>query len=430
MMQRAKIQLYKWLRRSEQYAGTDMVYLFRGSLWLYIGQVVTMGAAFITSIAFANLLSAEMYGIYKYVLSFVGILAISTLSGLGGVITQSVAKGNEGTIYPAIWTRIRWGLIGCAASVIVAAYYFIRGNELLGWAFVAAAPFIPLMESLTLFQSYLQGKKLIGSFSVLLALNHVIATIVIIVTLYFSPHVAIILIAYYASWTILRTLAFYGILKKYPPNTNIDHDAISYGKHTSFIDAISSVVGSLDQLLIFHYIGAVELAIYTFALAPISQISGLFRNIPILAIPKLAGRSIASIQSRLLVRVGMLFFIGTVVSLLFIGFAPLLYQTLFPKYLSSVPFARALSLTLIFSFPQSIFASVLGAKLSETPKKLLYLWNLPSIASTTYILLTIRDHGIASVVGGRLLSTVLIFAISWIIWGVIKSNEQKEVRSM
>ena len=77
-------------------------------------------------------------------------------------------------------------------------------------------------------------------------------------------------------------------LNKFPPNQNHDPETISYGKHLSFTGIIGTVATYLDRLLIFHYLGAVEVAIYSIAIAPPEQIKNLFKNIPTLAMPKLA----------------------------------------------------------------------------------------------------------------------------------------------
>src|SRR3989344_3576832 len=123
-----KNRLVNLLRWSEQYTKTDMVYLASGGFWLGLGQIVASGSVFLTSIAFANLLAPELYGIYKYVLSVFGMLAITTLFGMDSAVTQSTARGFEGTITPAFKEKMKWGTLGSLASLAIALYYYAQGN--------------------------------------------------------------------------------------------------------------------------------------------------------------------------------------------------------------------------------------------------------------------------------------------------------------
>ena len=128
MTSNIKLRFYKLLRLSEKYTKTDMVYLTKGTFWLTLGQIISSASSFILAIAFANLLPKETYGVYKYILSIVSILNISTLSGINTAITQAVARKYEGSVIPAIKMKIYWGLFGSLASLILAGYYYFQGN--------------------------------------------------------------------------------------------------------------------------------------------------------------------------------------------------------------------------------------------------------------------------------------------------------------
>ena len=73
-----------------------MMYLAQGGFWIALGHIVNGLLAFSLIVAFANLLSKETYGIYRYILSIAGVLNIFVLSGMGTAISRSVASGNEG----------------------------------------------------------------------------------------------------------------------------------------------------------------------------------------------------------------------------------------------------------------------------------------------------------------------------------------------
>ena len=84
--------LYQTLRKGESLFKTDMIYLAKGGGWLVFGQAIATFLGFFVSIAFANLISKESFGIYKFVLSMAGIVGAFSLTGLGVAVTQSVAQ--------------------------------------------------------------------------------------------------------------------------------------------------------------------------------------------------------------------------------------------------------------------------------------------------------------------------------------------------
>ncbi len=49
---------------------------------------------------------------------------------------------------------------------------------------------------------------------------------------------------------------------------------------------INALAGQLDKIITYHYLGASELAIYSFAVAMPEQIKGIFKNLNTLAFPK------------------------------------------------------------------------------------------------------------------------------------------------
>ena len=158
-LKNAVLKVLKWL---EGHTKTDMTYLAKGGFWLLLGQFVATGSAFLASVAFANLLAPEIFGVYKFILSINSLVLISTLSGMDSAITQSVARGFDGTLNVGVRTKIKWGALGTLTSFGIALYYFMQGNMLLAISFSVAAVFVPFTESFDMYDSFLAGKQLFG----------------------------------------------------------------------------------------------------------------------------------------------------------------------------------------------------------------------------------------------------------------------------
>ena len=426
-MRQIKQKAYALLRKSEEYFKTDMVYLVRGSFWLSAGQVISSIAIFLLAATFANLISQETYGTYKYILSITGILTVLTLRGMDSAVLQAIARNFEGVLLPALKTKIKWGLLSALGSMLIATYYYINGNNTLAISFLIVAGFLPFMESLGIYNAFLNGKKLFHLSATYGAITQAGSAIVMIISLFFTKDLFIILFIYFASWTLLRFLFFIITIRKFPPNTKNDPDVIPYGKHSSIINILDTLVSSIDGLLVFHYLGPVNLAIYSFALAPVSQIRGLLGNIPTLAIPKLSTRSSIEIDGMLKKRISLLFMLGILLSFSYILAAPYIYQVFFPKYLDSVFSSQLFSFAIALSLPQTIFGAAIASKITLVPKKILYLSNIPGIIFIISLFILIGTLGINGVILSRLLSLTSGFMINYIMWGKIKKVEAKNL---
>lgn len=359
----------KWL---EYYTKTDMLYLAKGGFWLSVGQFVASGSAFVTSLVFANLLLPETYGIYKYVLSIYGLLSISTLSGMDSAVTQAVARNYEGTLTPAVKEKMKWGLIGSIFSVLISIYYFTQGNITLAISFSVVAIFIPFIESFDMYNSLLWGKKLFSIQVNYNVIKKLMLLVAIILTVFLTNNIYVILFVYFVFTAVPSAFLYYRTKKYHQENTNIDPEAIGYGKHLSLAYVISTALSELDKILVFQYVGAVDLAIYTLATAPTDQIKGLFKNINSLAMPKFSERTPEEIKKTIWHKVRILSISMGLIVVAYIVIAPYFFGFFFPKYLSSIKYSQILSISLI---PVVISGFIYTALEAQKAKKEIYQYN-------------------------------------------------------
>lgn len=349
MLNKIKNKIYNLLRWSEKWTKTDMVYLASGGFWLTAGQVISSISSFLLAIAFANLLPKETYGIYKYVLSATSILAIPTLSGINTAVTQAISRGYEGSFIPALKIKLKWGTWGALASVLLAGYYYLNGNNTLTISFLISAVFVPLIESFAVFNSLLNGKKEFKLIAKYNSASQIASVFFIFIVLLFTNNLFIILLVFFASWTLTRLIFLKICLNKFKLNNNKDSQTIFYGKHLSLMNVLGIISIQIDKILIFHYLGAIELAIYAFALAPVDQLRNIIKNIQPLAVPKFASQEKKFNYKNYLKKLLLMIIILFILTVLYIIFAPIMYKIVFSKYLDSVKYSQYISLSLIAS---------------------------------------------------------------------------------
>ncbi len=408
-MRKLKTKFYNFLRWSEKYTKTDMVYLFEGSFWMGLEHFVITLLGLITVVIFANLLSPETYGSYKYILSFIGILAIPALPGMNTAITQSIAKGNEGSFIPSIKIKIKWGFLSTFFGFCFGVYYFFNQNYELAISFTLIGAFIPLMETFGLYINYLQGKKIFSQLSQYNVYSYLITSSILIITVLFTNNLFILLTVYLSSWTLVRLLFFKITLKKFPPNKNKDQNIINYSKHLSLMRLISTLSLSLDKILLWHFLGAAQVATYILASVIPTNLNGLIRILNRLAFPKLAKQNISIIKKTLLPKIFKLSLIVIIIIILYIIFAPFIFKILFPQYLNAILYSQILSLILLIQ-PITLITTTLTAHIK---KKELYLLNIiPPIFQIILLIILIPFFGILgaifSTLGAKITNSFLL----------------------
>lgn len=390
-IQNLKQKIYKILRWSQKYTETDMVYLAKGGFWLTLGEIVSTAVSILAAIAFANLLDPGVYGNYSYILSLVGVLAIFALPAMKTAVLQAVSRGLEGSFYTGFKEKLKFGVLGSLGAIVLAAYYFFRGNYTLPIPFLIAAVFAPLMWASQIYARFLMGRKLFNFQIKYSVLNHIIAIGAMIVTLFFTNNLFLLIAVHFAFKTFLNYL-FYSITKKkFKPNRKEDPKTLSYAKHMSLIGLVGVAVKELDKILLFHFLGASQLAIYSFAFLPLQPIQSAFRNLGLLSLTKLTRRNIPQIKKILPSKI-LMFFLATIPVIgLYILIAPYIYRLLLPRYTDSIIYSQVFVLSLFLS-PKILLGQALTAHLK---KKELYIRSfIYSISKAILLLIFLPLYGI------------------------------------
>ncbi len=398
-----KEKLIKILRWSERYTKTDMVYIVSGNFWLVLSRVISVGGGLILTYVFANFLAPETFGKYKYVISIAGFIGAFSLTGLNPAITRAVAQGKEHVIRGVFRIGVLWSLPASIITLASAAYYFLRGNSELGIGLVLIAVVHPFLNNLVFTKSILIGKKDFRGMAYYGAVRGLIPVIILIAVVIMTQNLVWILIAYFLSNLVMSWIGFEQVMKKFGIQSKEEDvkETVEYGKHLSVMGGISQIIGNLDQLLMWHFAGPLQIAIYSFALAPIREIRNFPENIHPLLFSKFANKSVAELKATLPLRMFQLFGVSTLLAIAYILAAPLLFKILFPQYLSSVFISQIFALSLILQ-PKNIIESALYI---QGATKLRYITTLTTSGSkAVFWILLIPTYGIWGAIAGTIAS--------------------------
>lgn len=355
-MKQKIIQLLRW---SQKYTQTDMLYIARGGFWLMMGRIVVFLISFATLTAFANWVSKEVYGIYSYFLATITLLGIFALPGIHSALLRSIARGKEGTLGLVVKTKLKWSLIGSAGSLLISVWYFSHHNIILGVIFLLGVLFVPLPQILPVVSSFWQGKKKFARQSKYEIFSAFLSSLIIIPVIYFTNNIIFILIAFFASHALFDGLLLKRTLKM-TSNNQQEIKAVSFGKHLTAMHTIRLLSTQADKIIIWHFLGPVSVAVYLFAKSPINKILELIPIVP-LALPKLSKKNIKGIKPGLFKKLIKLLCLAGLFGLAVFAIGPFAYKIIFPAYLESIPYFRALSLLILFIPFQLLEASLLAA---------------------------------------------------------------------
>lgn len=346
-----------------------MVYITKSSFWLGLAQITISLTSFGVSIIFAHYLTQEAFGTYKYVLSIAAILSSFTLTGFGGSISNAIARGHEGTLRTALRESLKWSIPMFVGALSLSAYYLNNKNTDLALVLLIVGITTPIINSTSLYTSFLSGKKEFRTLTIYTCFSTFFTSVSIAATAYITHNFLYVAFAYFLSNSLGSVFFYLRTLAVFKPNNSHDPGSHSFGKHLTVINLLNTFAGNADRLLLFHTLGAANLAIYSFAVAIPDQIKGVLGSFSRIAQPKFAEKDLHSIKKHIYPKIIKLVMVIIAITIVYIIAAPLIFKYLFPKYLASRLFSQLIALSLI-----GVAGTIpLAALQAHAAKKSLYL---------------------------------------------------------
>lgn len=403
-----KEKVHKALKWSETYTKTDMLYAARGGFWLLIAKGIGLCSSLLLAIAMANLVSPDVFGTYKFVLSAAGIIGAFSLTGIGTAIIQAVARGYDGALRSGIISYLKWSFTMVILSLGLAVYYYLNENNTLALSFLLVAICNPILIAFSYFSQFLSGKKDFKTQSFFDSAADLIPALFLIGTVFLTKSPVHIVFVYFAAGICVNLILYWTTIRKYQPSNATDPTTLPFAKHLSILGIMGKIGENIDKILVFHYLGAAHLAIYAFAQTPIAQLK-LFYDIPVkLAFPKLSARNFSELQRTLARKIFILMAIMFSIVVVYVLVAPALFKLLFPVYVDSVIITQVLAISLIF-IPGSIFSDALAAHMKK--RELYISQTILPLCKIGLLILLLPIFGMWGAVWAILISQCITFAL-------------------
>ena len=404
------------LRKTEKYTKADMVYLAKGGFWITFGQSISTLLSLVLIIAFANLLPKETYGTYRYILSLASVLNIFTLTGMNSAVARAVAIGNEGALRTSVKYQLKWNVLMLVAFFTLGGYYLANGDIQFATSFFILGIFVPSTLALNTYGAYLEGKKEFKIASISSVISTFLYVAGVLTAILLSGSVTW-LIAAYALTTFTATLFFYIFtIRKFKPHATMEAgETLKYGRELSFIRFIGPISSQIDKIVLTHFWGPAQLAIYSLAMAVPERAVSFIKNWVGIGFPKFSAKTPQEINTVFYRRIFQGMFVGGILAVLYIFISPYLFKYLLPRYLEGVFYSQILAISFIFAMPNRYISLLFE---SQKQSRQIFINGLinNAIAITLFVISGIWG-GLLGLTIAHVLSSGIGMTINIVMWG-------------
>ncbi len=330
-----KKKIILFLRRTESFTNTDMVYLASSGFWITMNTLAVSGISFALSIVFANLLSKETFGIYQFVLSIATILSAFTLTGMNTVITKRTAQGVESVLLSSIKPQLLFNICAGILGLAISTYYALKGNNAYAGMFLMVGVAVPLIATYNSYTAFLNGKrafKRLFIVSVFLALFYSLG-MVLAVLIGASP---IALVGVYFLTNTLGVYACFLYTKKIYGLSTSEKLDLGFVKKLSISNIPSSLLLSIDNIVIYHLLGPSTLALYAIATQLPERALSFLRSITTAAIPKFSTYSHSQMRAIIFAKTARMFTLALLGAGVYAVLAKTIFSYVFPEYMGAL----------------------------------------------------------------------------------------------
>lgn len=328
-----KNRVISFLKWTQYFTKTDMVYLVSSGFWINSSTVVTSGISFALSIAFANLISKETFGVYQFILSMGTVLSAFTLTGMNTYITKLTAQKRESVLLSSIKPQLLFNIFSGALGTTISLYYVFKGDTTYALMMLVISMMVPIIATYNSYTAFLTGKRDFKNLFITttgLALFYSLGML----TAMLLGASSLVLIIVYATTNTIGVLLCFLYTKKVYGLFSLEKIDFSFAKKLSFSNIPSSLLLSADNIIIYFLLGPSTLALYAIATQLPERALSFLRSITTAAMPKFATYSPKQIREIIFGKTYKMFGIALMGAAVYAMVAKTIFTYIFPGYTS------------------------------------------------------------------------------------------------
>lgn len=257
---------------------------FRNTGWMFLGRIFVLGISFLVGIYIARYLGPSNYGLFNYVVSFVGLFGFLTSFGIDNIASREIIK-NHNRKNEIIATSFYIKTIGsllAIISVFIVSIFTTKDLFTLGLIWIFSLNFIP--QAFNIIEIYFQSQVLSKKVVTAQIISNIISTILKIICITLNKGIFWLTIIYIIETCIYSSILLYSFRKfgNHIRNWKFDKKIAKSLLKDSWPLMLSSIaVGiymKIDQVMIKNMLGNEQAGIYAVAV----KLSEVWYFIPML----------------------------------------------------------------------------------------------------------------------------------------------------
>ncbi len=392
-------------------ARMDYGYFFRNGSMALMQNIAGLAFSVMSSVILVAALPVVTYGNYAYIAALIGLCSACTLSGMNTAVARAAARGQEYALDAAIRIQVKW----CAALLIPLGAYalYLHGTGSNGsfvGAFAIAGISFLITTALSPAGAFLFGRGEFKRLAYYGAVFNGITLVMLGATAWHTDSLVAIASAYgigsisNATCLYFRARAIKKDMRR--SSEKDDGDLFRFGGHLSIINAFSIAAEYADKIILFHFLGPIQLAMYSMASNIMDTGKAAIRSVVSVSLPKLSTIAIGEIRRDLIRHVVWGMGMGIILCLVYWIIIPPAIGELFPKYLPSIPYAQMLGISFIFMIPITYIAYVFHSQ------KMIAMLYVNGVVPNIMRIACYATAGIYWGIGGIVISRIALYALT------------------
>ena len=369
-LKKIRKKIYNISDKTGKRLGFDLPYFVENGFWVLLAQFINLTSSLVMSIVFARFLSKETFGEYQLLLSFLGVVAIVSYSGLNTSIMRSVAKGFDFSYVKAVNFSFKKSLFAIPIFFVISAWYYYQEKPELSIVLIAAGFFFSFIHAHNKWAAYSRGKTEFEKVAKQQIIQNVTLNVLLIFAIFlFSDNLYAIASVYLVINAGFHTL-WHFITKKTISGKKVDDDCIPYGVYMTKMGLFSIFISYFDKIII-GIIDVEMLAVYAIALKLFDVIKQMIKSFYSISSPKFAKKNIRIENTKIFA----LLFAGIfVTAILYFVSKPAIIYFYTDSYAEVADIFRKLIFVLPLVFVSPLFANKANAQKDKIRIVRTFIW--------------------------------------------------------
>jgi O-antigen/teichoic acid export membrane protein len=244
---------------------------FKNTSWLFVEKILNIMAGVIIGVWVAKYLGPEQYGLFNYVLSFVGLFASIGTLGLDGIVVRELVK-NESNRDKLLGTAFYLKLIGAFLMLLILSIVVtFTSNDKYTNTLVFIIASATIFHSFNVINFYFQSRVLSRYVAFANIINLMVSSIIkVVLILVEAPMICFVYLALFNSFVLAMSLLYYYFknnlsIKRWKFDKPVAFSLLKDSWPLVFAGLALSTQSYIDQIMLKEMIGLKEVAYYSIA---------------------------------------------------------------------------------------------------------------------------------------------------------------------